>query len=97
MRVDAGAGQRISESISFLVGPELKNKEFHRATATASLADVRHDGPGNSGWSIETVDADWDDESGRTQVRAEVAVWAGTENGARVRAIAYHVTILAQS
>ena len=96
VQIDSSGEAATRQTVSFLVGPRLKNRRFHRATATACIADLRHDGEGRGRWSIEAVDADWDDESGRTEVRVEVAVWGGAASAARVRALGYQVNLLTE-
>ena len=100
---DATASHK--ETYLVLIGPILKNREFVRAIATASLAETYFDTPGGApaqpvalgaSWRILGVDADWDDESGRVELRIETEVRSkGGGQTASVSSIAFHVTILA--
>jgi hypothetical protein len=89
------------ETLAFLVGPQLTQAQFRRAIATASFAGISFSQststpPASATWSITSIDADWDDESGKVQVQVEVAVSlpvAGTV--VQVQRIAYQVSILA--
>ena len=82
------------QTFSVLLGPELTNRQFLRAIATASFA--RTETFGHTMCNIWDVDADWDDESGHVELRIEAEVGAFSSSGhASMRAIAFHVTILA--
>jgi hypothetical protein len=87
------------EIFSTLVGPVLTNKQFIRASATASVTKIEIDvitTPANSYCYILNVDADWDDESGQTELRIEAQVEsAGNSNDIQIKGFAFHVTILA--
>ncbi len=52
--------------------------------------------PGSFQVQINSVEADWDDESGRVEVRVEIFVTVGAGIAAGVSQIRYWVTILAQ-
>jgi len=82
------------QTFSVLLGPKLTNRQFLRATATASFA--RTETFGHTMCNIWDVDADWDDESGHVELRIEAEVGAFSASGyASMRAFAFHVTILA--
>jgi hypothetical protein len=82
------------QTFSVLLGPKLTNRQFLRATATASFA--RTETSGHTMCNIWDVDADWDDESGQVELRIEAEVGAFSSSGrARIYALAFHVTILA--
>ncbi len=55
-----------------------------------------------TGWTgsfqvqINSVEADWDDESGRVEVRVEVLLGAGQSTSVTINQLRYWVTILAQ-
>ncbi|WP_218081630.1 hypothetical protein [Anthocerotibacter panamensis] len=69
-------------------------KQVHKSIATAGLAAIYN--PGNtsySGWAIDSIDADWDDETGNIVVVVKMGV--NGEKAALVR-IAYNVTVLAE-
>ena len=93
----------IKETFTFLIGPTLTRRQFVRAIATASLNRIFlfYSGGGgstqiNSNWSVESVDADWDDESGQVEVRVEVLVITGGTGSTGVTSIGFHATILAE-
>ncbi len=94
------------DTYAFLVGPVLSHDQFHRAIATVSASGFKVMGVGRPGvvdflgW-VENVDADWDDESGRVEVRFEATAQVGTGSdgtgvGSGVVRIAYVVSILAE-
>lgn len=67
---------------TFFVGPRLSRREFHRAAATSFVtADGRKvTDPAVTSWhnvAIDSVEADWDDETGRTEMRVEIRAEAG--------------------
>jgi len=87
-------------SFRVLINPVLTAGQFHKATATASLADVTHNAgdPAQSTfarWVIDEVEATWDDESGKIQLRIDASVQAlgGADN--ILNAVAFQVTTLA--
>ncbi len=92
----------IKETFTFLIGPTLTRRQFVRAIATASLNRILlfsgAAGPSiiNSNWSVESVDADWDDESGQVEVRVEVLASSGGTGSTGVTSIGFHATILAE-
>ena len=92
-------GQERTELWTFLVGPTLARTQFHRAIATASFtAETLH--AQNAGfefrYAINSVDADWDDESDRVEVRVEVYLTASATMTLNLSQLRYSVTILAQ-
>lgn len=89
-----------NETFTVLIGPVLTRQQFFRAIGTASLAktDVFLQSLPQSGfgWSINGIDADWDDESGQVELRVEVsAAISGLNNSGRILGLAFQVTILA--
>lgn len=60
----------------FLVGPTLTRSQFYRAVATASVSNwnvvLDHPPPLCFQISINSVEADWDDESGKVEVRVQI-------------------------
>jgi len=85
------------ETFTVLVGPVLTNAQFLRAVATATpnamdFYFVKADGW--EAWAVHEVDADFDDETGRTELRIEAEVQAA---GRRVgmNSISFQATILA--
>ena len=88
------------ETFSVLVGPVLTRKQFFRASAGASIANVFLFTPERGAMhrhEILGVDAGWDDESGQVELRIEAEVAASFRANAStyIRAFAFHVTILA--
>jgi len=88
------------ETFTLLVGPALTRKQFYRATASAFLTNTSQQNPGaGAGWLVETVDADWDDESKQVELRAEIQVFSiGVNNTftyANVSGFGFQVNILA--
>ena len=88
------------ETFSALVGPRLTNRQFVRAIATASIikTQIIHTAPGGfaATWNIIDVDADWDDESGRVELRIEAQVsCSGSNPSASIDGFGFDVTILA--
>lgn len=88
-------------SIAFNVGPRLTRAQFHRAIASASLAQITVNNPASGNyvvqWSIDEVDADWDDETNSVEVRVEVSVFNPHDScTTMIQRVAYHVIILAQ-
>ena len=97
-------GQQKTETWTFLIGPTLTRSQFYRAIGTASVAfqDVILVPPpiglGSSGSftvNINSVEADWDDESGRVEVRVELSLSAN-ETNINISQLRYWVTIPAQ-
>jgi len=91
------------ETWTFLVGPALPQR-FIRATASVSL--VGYAGYANppdanmprGPWrslDIQSVEADWDDESGKTELRVEVAIGASGGNFGLAK-IGFTATVLAE-
>jgi len=97
--VAASPGVTQTEIFTFLIGPTLTRQQFVKAIATASLSFVNLNSlslPVTGYWSVRSVDADWDDESGQVEVRVEVQVSASVGGIFWVRGIGYQATILAQ-
>jgi hypothetical protein len=90
-------GAWIRDSLSFKIGRALGQGQFHSAIATASLAAISSlpPPPGTidaNAWALDSVDADWDDESGQVQVIAHLAVLSF----AAIFRVAYQVTVLTE-
>jgi hypothetical protein len=87
------------ETFTALVGPTLERRQFIQAVATASIGRKTafvQTPPMQLFWQINSIDADWDDESRQTELRVEVTVGvSGTSNQAFVNAVPFQVTILA--
>ena len=99
--VSVNAGQQKTETWTFLVGPTFTRGQLYRAIGIASVANqivnVLPPAPGNFQVGINSVEADWDDESGRVEVRDEIflSANAGVSN-VNINQLRYWVTILAQ-
>src|SRR3954452_3001619 len=96
--IEATRQQRTTETWTFLVGPPLTRLQFHRAIGTASVASQIvsvQNTPREFTVNIHSVEADWDDENQKVNVRVEIGIIA---NGATVTItqIRYWVAILAQ-
>jgi len=94
-----GDNQQSVPTFTFLVGPELPRPQFYRAIASASVTSSGVNVMGTGGWgsvSIESVEADWDDESSRTQVRVEFNATTGPGIHPSVQRVSYNVTILGE-
>jgi len=99
--VSVNAGQQKTETWTFLVGPTFTRGQFYRAIAIASVANqivnVLPPAPGTFQVGINSVEADWDDESGRVEVRVEIFLSANAGvNNVNINQLRYWVTILAQ-
>ncbi len=99
--VSVNAGQQKTETWTFLVGPTFTRGQLYRAIGIASVANqivnVLPPAPGNFQVGINSVEADWDDESGRVEVRVEIFLSANAGvNNVNINQLRYWVTILAQ-
>ena len=90
------SGGTVKETFSVLLGPVLTRRQFVQAAASASLTGFSMSGAKVVGWSVDSVDADWDDESGQVELRVEISVSAGVNANATVTKVGYHVTVLAE-
>jgi hypothetical protein len=98
LSIQATGQQRTTETWTFLVGPTLTRLQFHRAIGTASVASQFvsvQTAPREFTVNVHSVEADWDDENQRVNVRVEIGV---ISSGATVEItqIRYWVAILAQ-
>src|SRR6266536_729845 len=96
--IQATRQQRSIETWTFLVGPTLTRLQFHRAIGTASVASQTvsvQTTPREFTVNVHSVEADWDDEDQRVEVRAEIGI---ISNGTTVEItqLRYWVAILAQ-
>lgn len=83
------------DTITFLVGRNFGAGQFRRATASAALASIYNDNVSHdAGWSVNSVDADWDDESKKVQVKADLAV---RDTDGYIYRISYEVFVLART
>lgn len=95
-----GATIATSETFTFFLEPAFSPGQFRRAIANASLAGyflATQNITQILGATLEvtSADADWDDESGRVEVRINARVGATQGGDVRITRFAYHVTVLA--
>jgi hypothetical protein len=98
--INVTAGQQQTQTWTFLVGPTFTREQFYRAIGTASVSSqsaVLQTTSGNFVLTVSSVEADWDDESGRVEVRAELYL-SSSFGGPQlsINQLRYWVTILAQ-
>jgi hypothetical protein len=97
--ISVSAGQSKTETWTFLVEPAFTRGQFYRAIAAASVSSQFvnvQTAPGSFQVQINSVEADWDDESGRVEVRVEVFLTASASLNANINGLRYWVTVLAQ-
>ena len=104
--ISVSENQQKTETWTFLVGPTFRRGQFYRAIGAAlvssQLVYVNPPPPMGTGCTgsfqvqINSVEADWDDESGRVEVRVEVLLGAGQSTSVTINQLRYWVTILAQ-
>jgi hypothetical protein len=90
--------EQTTETWTFLVGPALPRPQFYRAIGTASVSLQTVDIQGApAGFTVHvvSVEADWDDESERVEVRVEVLL-SSDMIGVNINQLRYWVTILAK-
>jgi hypothetical protein len=97
-----GPNQNLTQTWNFFVGPSLPHPQFHRATASAFLAafSVYVADPTQPQWhylDFQSVEADWDDESGQTEMRVELSMNTGPGIYFYISKIGYSATVLAES
>jgi hypothetical protein len=89
-----------TQTFTFLVGPTLTRPQFHRATGTASVAGfqafVQAGANVNYSYRVNSVEVDWDDESGQIEVRVEIAASASAGVTLGVNGLSYYVAVLAE-
>ena len=90
---EADAGT-VTQTWTWRVGPALSRAQFRSAIVHGALIRVSQTG-GSASWSLMGMHADWDDESGQVEVRAQIQIVAqGIGTSARVEGISYQVSIL---
>ncbi len=90
--------EQTTETWTFLVGPTLPHSKFHRAIgmASVSLQTVDIQGaPAAFTVHVVSVEANWDDESERVEMRVEVLL-SSDMISVNISQLRYWVTILAQ-
>ena len=88
----------VTPTWTFLVGPALTHTQFYRAIASASVASQgvsKRGVPSDYTVQISSVEADWDDESERVEVRVEIFL-SSNRATVDINQLRYWVTILAQ-
>ena len=94
----ANAYGQATNTFSVLVGPVLTRQQFYKATGTGSIVKTSittQTSPTSFNYNINNIDADWDDESGKVELRMEVFVQAlGTNNYVQVQGLNFQVSIL---
>ena len=95
----AGQVREEQETFTVLIGPALTSAQFVKALATAAPSAVNlYPAAGEPGtfvrWQVTDVDADFDDESGRVELRIEAVVRARGMT-IELQGIAFQTTILA--
>ncbi|MGC2352029.1 MAG: hypothetical protein WA496_01400 [Candidatus Udaeobacter sp.] len=100
VNIATSGGQQQVQTFTFLVGPAFTRQQFYRAIGAASVSSQFvnvQTAPGSFQVQINSVEADWDDESGRVEVRVELFLSAsGGINNVSIYQLRYWVTILAQ-
>jgi hypothetical protein len=94
------SGTSRTETWTFLVGPVFTRGQLYRAIGTASVSSQSANvqtAPGSFQVQINSVEADWDDESGRAEVRVEIYATASASANISINQFRYWVTILAQT
>lgn len=86
-----------TKTYAALVGPPLGGGQFRRAIAIASIKNIYGEYLSGSrvGWEIEEVEADFDDEHDRVELRITVHLQA-TRATILIEDIAFQATILAK-
>ena len=70
------------------------DEQFLRATATGSISEISTPVPQDMiTWSVDNVDADWDDENGNILLKADLMI-RGTQ--AQMRRMGFQVIVLTQ-
>ena len=95
----AAVGYPAQDSLTFLVGPEFSAGQVKKAIAVGAISAVAGPGPASYdtvSWTVaaavKSIDADWDDDSAKVRVTAEVAVWGQSE---LLQGLGFQVTVLA--
>lgn len=98
--LNASSNQLRKENYAIHVEPPLTASQFRRAIATAAVSDARfydytaqQDG---MHWRVEEVDADFDDEEGKVQLRFTLLVQVNGSGQAGLDAVSFTVTTLAE-
>lgn len=90
--VHVAGGEPHAETYTCLVGPALQEYEFMGASCLPSIARLETSTLDVAQCAIDSSDAEWDEESGRVELRVQVSA-AG---GACKLQILFSVTVLAE-
>lgn len=98
--IQAGPGApNVTQTFTFPIGPTLQRRQFIRGIVTA-MPDLQLSAnavPMNVLLKVVSVEADWDDESQRTEVRVELTAHAGgSQSYLYTSELRYWATILAE-
>ncbi|MBA3725819.1 MAG: hypothetical protein H0W86_05055 [Armatimonadetes bacterium] len=94
----SGGTANQQETFVALIDPVLTPGQFVKATAMISLLDVSEQASafGFSRHRVDSIDADWDDQSGKIKVSFEVEVTVnGANNSVNLNRVGIQVTTLA--
>lgn len=92
------SGYPVRDTLTFLVGPTFTAGQVRKAIAVGAVSGVMGPGPAavsgsyQLGVSVDSIDADWDDDSGQVQVTANLAVWGTSEI---LQGLGFQATVLA--
>jgi hypothetical protein len=96
-----GTGIVQKETFTALIDPQLEAGQFKRAIAVASLAGIGYRDndaaqPDSANWLIEEAQADFDDESGKVELRVSLNVNPrGIGSSATISHVSFQVTTIA--
>ena len=94
----ATPGWPVKDTLTLLVGPTFTAGQVKKAIAVGAVAGGLQSSAaagtvgGSVAVSVDSIDADWDDDSGQVRVTANVAVWGETET---LQGLGFQVTVLA--
>jgi len=95
----SSSGWPVRDTVTFLVGPTFSAGQVHKAIAVGAVSGVAGPGPAAAGGtsyqlgvSVDSIDADWDDDSGHVRVTAGLAVWGNSEV---LQGLGFQATVLA--
>lgn len=86
------------ETFTVLLNPPLGGGQFRRAIATAAVRAIyigHRTGGSDASWELREVEADFDDESARVELRITVKL-AATKATINIETISFQVTSLAR-
>ena len=93
-------GQTKSETWVVKIGPVLTRPQFHQAVATAAVTGFSFSTqavPLSYNFSVASVEADWDDESGQVELRIELLAASSSPGPSLgISSLSFSATILAE-